>query len=71
MLEKAIQTTQRDSYTHVQYARFADDMVILIDSQRKAKSLIWQTEEVSRSWVLNIAASWDVTRSGDRTTRRD
>src|ERR1700704_2501127 len=31
MLEKAIQTTRRESYTHVQYARFADDMVILID----------------------------------------
>jgi hypothetical protein len=33
--------------------------------------LIWQTEEVSRSWVLNIAASSAVTTSGDRTTRRD
>src|SRR6516225_17996 len=32
MLEKAIATTRRGQYTHVQYARFADDMVILIDS---------------------------------------
>src|ERR1700751_2104765 len=32
MLEKAIVTTRRGKYTHVQYARFADDMVILIDS---------------------------------------
>jgi RNA-directed DNA polymerase len=32
MLEKAIQTTRLERYTHVQYARFADDMVILIDS---------------------------------------
>ncbi len=32
MLEKAIATTRRGKYTHVQYARFADDMVILIDS---------------------------------------
>src|SRR5258707_13563987 len=32
MLEKAIQTTRREPYTHVRYARFADDMVILIDS---------------------------------------
>jgi RNA-directed DNA polymerase len=32
MLEKAIQTTRRESYTQVQYARFADDLVILIDS---------------------------------------
>jgi len=28
MLEKAIATTRRGKYTHVQYARFADDMVI-------------------------------------------
>jgi RNA-directed DNA polymerase len=32
MLEKARTTTRRGRYTHVQYARFADDMVILIDS---------------------------------------
>jgi RNA-directed DNA polymerase len=32
MLEKAIVTTRRGQYTHVQYARFADDLVILIDS---------------------------------------
>jgi RNA-directed DNA polymerase len=32
MLEKAIQTTRCEPYTRVQYARFADDMVILIDS---------------------------------------
>ena len=30
-LEKAIATTRRGQYTHVQYARFADDLVILID----------------------------------------
>jgi RNA-directed DNA polymerase len=32
MLEKAIHTTRRGKYTYVQYARFADDMVILVDS---------------------------------------
>src|SRR5450432_3953280 len=32
MLEKAIATTRRGKYTYVQYARFADDMVILIDA---------------------------------------
>src|SRR5215472_12606371 len=32
MLEKARSTTRRGKCTHVQYARFADDMVILIDS---------------------------------------
>jgi RNA-directed DNA polymerase len=28
MLEKAITTTRRGKYTHVQYARFADDLVM-------------------------------------------
>jgi RNA-directed DNA polymerase len=32
MLEKAIATTRRGKYTHVQYARFADDLVVLMDS---------------------------------------
>src|SRR6201993_396018 len=32
MLERAIQTARQEPYTRVQYARFADDMVILIDS---------------------------------------
>ena len=32
MLEKAIETTRRGPYTQVQYARYADDMVILIDA---------------------------------------
>jgi len=32
MLERAIETTRNGKYTYVQYARFADDLVILIDS---------------------------------------
>ena len=32
MLERAIATTRNGRYTYVQYARFADDLVILIDS---------------------------------------
>src|ERR1700723_1033622 len=32
MLEKAIVTTRRGEYINVQYARFADDLVILIDA---------------------------------------
>jgi len=32
MLEKAMETTRNGKYTYVQYARFADDLVILIDS---------------------------------------
>jgi RNA-directed DNA polymerase len=32
MLERAIEATRYEQYTAVQYARFADDMVILVDS---------------------------------------
>jgi RNA-directed DNA polymerase len=35
MLEKAIATTRYGKYTYVQYARFADDLVILIDSHSR------------------------------------
>jgi len=45
MLEKTIQTTRRERYTQVQYARFADDMVILIDSHPRYD---WLTKAVER-----------------------
>jgi RNA-directed DNA polymerase len=35
MLEKAKQTTREGKYTHVEYARFADDVVILVDGHHK------------------------------------
>jgi RNA-directed DNA polymerase len=40
MLERAIATTRRGQYTHVQYARFADDLVILIDSHPRHDWLV-------------------------------
>ena len=35
MLEKANKSTREGRYTHITYARFADDLVILVDSYRK------------------------------------
>jgi RNA-directed DNA polymerase len=35
MLEKAKETTREGKYTHLEYARFADDCVILVDGHRK------------------------------------
>jgi RNA-directed DNA polymerase len=35
MLEKAIETTRYRQYTAVQYARFADDLVVLVDSHAR------------------------------------
>ena len=40
MLEKAIAITRHGQYTRVQYARFADDMVLLIDSHPRQDWLI-------------------------------
>jgi RNA-directed DNA polymerase len=40
MLEKAVGTTRRGKSTNVQYARFADDMVILIDAERRSDWLV-------------------------------
>jgi len=40
MLERAISTTRNGKYTYVQYARFADDLVILIDSYSRHDWLV-------------------------------
>jgi RNA-directed DNA polymerase len=40
MLEKAVDTTRRGKSTSVQYARFADDLVILIDAERRSDWLV-------------------------------
>ena len=40
MLERAIATTRNGKYTYVQYARFADDLVILIDSHPRHDWLV-------------------------------
>jgi RNA-directed DNA polymerase len=45
MLEKAIGTTRRGQYTNVQYARFADDLVILVDSHPRHD---WLVQAVDR-----------------------
>jgi len=45
MLEKAIAITRHGQYTRVQYARFADDMVLLIDSHPRQD---WLVKAVAR-----------------------
>jgi RNA-directed DNA polymerase len=45
MLEKAIDTTRYGKYTSIQYARFADDLVILIDAHPRHD---WLTKAVNR-----------------------
>jgi RNA-directed DNA polymerase len=54
MLEKAIQTTRRERYTHVQYARFADDLVILIDSHAQHDWLVRAVEQRLREELAKL-----------------
>jgi RNA-directed DNA polymerase len=45
MLEKAVEVTRRGKSTNVQYARFADDLVVLIDAERRND---WLVKAVNR-----------------------
>ena len=54
MLEKAIATTRNGKYTYVQYARFADDLVILIDSHRRHDWLVRAVERRLREELAKL-----------------
>jgi RNA-directed DNA polymerase len=40
MLERAKRVTQEGRYTHIEYARYADDLVILVDGHRRQDGLL-------------------------------
>ena len=69
MLEKAIATTRRGKYTHVQYARFADDMVILIDSHPRNDWLVRAVDKRLREELarLRVEINEDKSRTIDLT----
>jgi RNA-directed DNA polymerase len=52
MLERAIATTRNGKYTYVQYARFADDLVILVDSHPRHD---WLVKAVNRRLREEVA----------------
>ena len=54
MLEKAIATTQRGKYANVQYARFADDLVVLIDSHPRHEWLMGAVEKRLREEITKL-----------------
>jgi RNA-directed DNA polymerase len=54
MLEKATSTTRYGQYTHVQYARFADDLVILIDSHPRHGWLVRAVERRLREELAKL-----------------
>jgi len=54
MLERAIGATRNGKYTYVQYARFADDVVILIDSYRRHGWLVKAVEKRLREELAKL-----------------
>jgi RNA-directed DNA polymerase len=54
MLEKAIATTRYGKYTAVQYARFADDVVVLIDSHPRHDWLVQAVEKRIREEIAKL-----------------
>src|SRR5258706_8895114 len=67
MLEKAVHTTRRGKSTNVQYARFADDMVILIDAERRSDWLVKAVDRRLREEFakLRVAINEDKRRMVD------
>ena len=67
MLEKAITTTRRGKYPNVQYARFADDLVVLIDSHPRHEWLFRVVEKRLREEMakLRVEINEDKSRKVD------
>jgi RNA-directed DNA polymerase len=69
MLERAKEVTRRGRYTYIEYARFADDLVILVDGYRKWEWLLTAAykrlgEEFEK---LGVQMNCDKTRIVDLT----
>jgi len=67
MLERAKEVTSSDGYQHIEYARWADDLVILVDSYRKWDWLMCSVykrlcEELSK---LDVTLNLEKTRRVD------
>lgn len=71
MLEKAREKTRRGKHLYVEYARYADDMVILVDPSHERGN--WLLEAVSRRLreelaKLQVAVNEDKTKTLDLST---
>jgi RNA-directed DNA polymerase len=71
MLEKAIETTRTGPYTHVQYARYADDMVILIDSHPSKEWLLAAVEKRLRQELAKLGVEINEEKSRVVDLRKD
>jgi RNA-directed DNA polymerase len=67
MLEKAVNTTRNGNFTRVQYARFADDVVVLIDAHQRNDWLVRAVNRRLREELakLRVAINEDKSRMVD------
>ena len=67
MLEKAVDTTRNGRFTRIQYVRFADDMVILIDAHERNDWLVRAVNKRLREELakLRVAINEDKSRMVD------
>jgi RNA-directed DNA polymerase len=70
MLEKAVNVTRRGKSTSIQYARFADDLVILIDAERRSDWLVKAVDKRLREELakLRVSINEDKSRMVDLKT---
>jgi len=67
MLERAKEVTREGIYTHLEYARFADDLVILVDGYSKWALLVQRADRR----LLEELAKLDVKLNEEKTKRLD
>ena len=65
MLERAKEVTRQGRYHYIEYARYADDLVILIDGYRRWRWL----EKAAYTRLLEELAKLDVELNRDKTRR--
>lgn len=67
MLERAKEVTRSGKYTYIEYARFADDMVILVDAHRRHDWLLHAVEHRLREElaVLHVTINEEKSRRVD------
>ena len=71
MLEKAIEATRTGPYTHVEYARYADDMVILIDAHPLNDWLLGAVDKRLRQELAKLGVEINEEKSRMVDLRKD
>ena len=66
MLERAKETTRYGKYTYIEYARFADDLVILIDAYRRHDWLMAAVEKRLREEFAELQVEINEEKSSER-----